>query len=81
MSSRSLNGSLSQSTRPGRTGASRIDLEPVYTALKAAIGDNWPLYRDSLGGYTMGEYIHNKAADKPGNYSLLPTLWPFGNNH
>lgn len=51
MSSKQLPG-ISQ--RPGRTGTMRIDLEPIYTALKAAVGENWNLYRESLGLYTMG---------------------------
>ncbi|KIW03082.1 uncharacterized protein PV09_05727 [Verruconis gallopava] len=54
MSSKSLNGSLSGGMRLGRAGPPRIDLEPIYTQLKAAIGENMNLYRDSIGAYMMG---------------------------
>jgi hypothetical protein len=59
MSSKQLNGSLSSNgggMRMGRTGPQRIDLEPIYTALKQAIGDKMGLYRDSVGAYMMGEF-------------------------
>jgi hypothetical protein len=35
----------------------RIDLEPLYTALKAAIGDNWGTYKESISLFVMGSYI------------------------
>ena len=54
MSSKSLNGSLSNGIRLGRTGPMRIDMEPIYTALKAAIGDKMNLYTESIGAYMMG---------------------------
>ena len=38
----------------GRVGPTRIDLEPIYAQLKAAIGDKMSLYRDSVGAYMMG---------------------------
>jgi len=32
----------------------RIDLEPLYMALKAAIGDNWGAYKESISLFVMG---------------------------
>lgn len=32
----------------------RIDLEPLYTVLKAAIGDHWGLYKESISLFVMG---------------------------
>jgi hypothetical protein len=32
----------------------RIDLEPLYTALKTAIGDHWGTYKDSINLFVMG---------------------------
>ena len=32
----------------------RIDLEPLYIGLKAAIGDNWASYKESLALFIMG---------------------------
>lgn len=34
--------------------AQRIDLEPLYTSLKAAIGDHWTKYKDALRLYILG---------------------------
>lgn len=35
----------------------RIDLEPLYTALKAAIGENWGIYKEAVSLFVMGEYF------------------------
>lgn len=32
----------------------RLDLEPIYTDLKAAIGDNWAEYKQSTGLFLLG---------------------------
>jgi transcriptional coactivator HFI1/ADA1 len=32
----------------------RIDLEPLYTALKQAIGEQWGTYKDALSLFVMG---------------------------
>lgn len=32
----------------------RIDLEPLYTAVKSAIGENWGVYKESIGLFLMG---------------------------
>lgn len=34
--------------------AQRIDLEPLYTSLKAAIGDNWTQYTEAVSLYILG---------------------------
>lgn len=34
--------------------AQRIDLEPLYTSLKAAIGDNWTQYKEAVSLYILG---------------------------
>lgn len=34
--------------------AQRIDLEPLYTSLKAAVGDNWKKYTDAVGLFLIG---------------------------
>ena len=33
----------------------RIDLEPLYTALKAAIGENWGTYKNAISLFVMGK--------------------------
>jgi hypothetical protein len=32
----------------------RIDLEPLYTALKLAIGEHWATYKESISLFVMG---------------------------
>lgn len=34
--------------------AQRIDFEPLYTSLKAAIGDNWGFYKDAFNQFMLG---------------------------
>jgi transcriptional coactivator HFI1/ADA1 len=33
----------------------RIDLEPLYSSLKAAIGDQWERYKQALSLFMLGE--------------------------
>ncbi|KUJ15722.1 uncharacterized protein LY89DRAFT_685672 [Mollisia scopiformis] len=33
----------------------RIDLEPLYTALKSAIGEHWATYKESISLFVMGQ--------------------------
>jgi transcriptional coactivator HFI1/ADA1 len=40
--------------KPVSTNAPRIDVEPLYTQLKSAIGDNWPLYKLSVAEFAIG---------------------------
>jgi transcriptional coactivator HFI1/ADA1 len=35
----------------------RIDLEPLYTALKSAIGEHWGAYKESISLFVMGTYL------------------------
>ena len=34
----------------------RIDLEPLYTALKGAIGENWATYKEAVSSFMMGKF-------------------------
>jgi len=38
--------------------AQRIDLEPLYTSLKAAIGDNWGNYKEAISSFVLGMCLH-----------------------
>lgn len=52
-----INGASGSSTTKApkpTNGAQRIDLEPLYTNLKAAIGDNWGRYTDAIGLFLLG---------------------------
>ena len=36
--------------------APRIDLENVYTNLKAAVGEGWPIYKETMSLFVAGEF-------------------------
>lgn len=36
----------------------RLDLEPIYTELKAAIGDNWADYKEATSLFLLGMSVH-----------------------
>lgn len=38
--------------------AQRIDLEPLYTNLKAAIGEHWGQYKEALSLFLLGVYLY-----------------------
>ncbi|KAK4693508.1 transcriptional coactivator HFI1/ADA1, partial [Lecanoromycetidae sp. Uapishka_2] len=40
--------------------AQRIDLEPLYTSLKAAIGDNWGTYKEAFSQFALGLLNQNE---------------------
>lgn len=42
-----------KSTKP-LISVPRLDLEPIYTELKAAIGDNWAEYKQSIALFLLG---------------------------
>ena len=53
-----LNGSSapsSQKTLKPTNSAQRIDIEPLYTALKAAIGDRWATYKEAINLLVIGK--------------------------
>jgi len=35
--------------------AQRIDLEPLYTALKATVGENWATYKEAISHFILGK--------------------------
>ena len=40
------------------SAAQRIDLEPLYTSLKAAIGDHWGKYKEAFSLFILGIYSY-----------------------
>ncbi|KAH7064758.1 transcriptional regulator of RNA polII, SAGA, subunit-domain-containing protein [Macrophomina phaseolina] len=64
-----VNGASSAAAAPGASGtplkpattnstkssAPRIDIEPLYTALKAHIGDHWAAYKEAISLFVLGE--------------------------
>ena len=43
----------------------RIDLEPLYTALKQAIGEHWTTYKESISLFVMGAYNFKLVQVRP----------------
>lgn len=42
------------SQRNGRLPVPRVDLEPIYTQLKAALGDGWADYKAAVNAFVLG---------------------------
>ncbi|KAL8954720.1 MAG: hypothetical protein Q9183_006965 [Haloplaca sp. 2 TL-2023] len=53
---KSNNAPPTTSTKPQKpaNAAQRIDLEPLYTNLKATIGDHWARYKEAISLYILG---------------------------
>lgn len=50
--------------KPGsnpRQNAPRIDIEPLYTALKAQIGEHWAAYKEAISLFVLGEFVFAAA--------------------
>lgn len=45
---------LSLSTKTGKAPVPRIELEPIYTQLKAALGDQWTDYKTAINAFVLG---------------------------
>ncbi|KAL8953489.1 MAG: hypothetical protein Q9222_000636, partial [Ikaeria aurantiellina] len=46
----------------------RIDLEPLYMNLKAAIGDNWAKYKDAISYFILGHLNQNELSSQINPY-------------
>lgn len=67
-----INGvSQSSSSKAQKTtnAPQRIDLEPLYTNLKAAIGDNWTKYKDAISLFILGKSPFQSHVSKLTTYS------------
>ncbi|KKK25597.1 hypothetical protein ARAM_005106 [Aspergillus rambellii] len=42
----------------------RLDLEPIYTELKAAIGDNWTEYKEATTLFLLGQLNQNELSSR-----------------
>lgn len=64
--------SATQKTTKALISVPRLDLEPIYTELKAAIGDNWAEYKQSTGLFLLGTQW--PIAHTPTRQGLFPIL-------
>jgi hypothetical protein len=62
LSKQSINVSVSTAPKPPKTSQlipPRIDLEPIYTGLKASIGsEKWPVYKEAVTNFLIGNAPH-----------------------
>lgn len=50
----STSGPATQKSTKALISVPRLDLEPIYTELKAAIGDNWTEYKQAITHFLLG---------------------------
>ena len=63
--------SLSASKAPKTHAmATRIDLEPLYTDLKSAVGDNWSTYKRAIGLFVLGSLNHQELVEQVGPFII-----------
>ncbi|MCJ1366192.1 transcriptional coactivator hfi1/ADA1 [Acarospora aff. strigata] len=48
--------------------AQRIDLEPLYTSLRAAIGEHWVGYKEAISLFVLGHLNQNELANRIDHY-------------
>ncbi|KAJ1326602.1 transcriptional coactivator HFI1/ADA1 [Microdochium nivale] len=57
--------SLPKVTKSSHFIPARIELEPLYTALKHAIGpEQWPLYKESISKFMLGQLNQQEYSDR-----------------
>ncbi|TVY29555.1 Transcriptional coactivator [Lachnellula hyalina] len=50
----------------------RIDLEPLYTALKQAIGEHWTTYKESISLFVMGQLDQIELSARIDSFIVTP---------
>lgn len=50
----------------------RIDLEPLYTALKIAIGEHWATYKEAISLFVMGQLNQAELSARIDDFLLTP---------
>ena len=54
--SKAIPTALPITQRNGKIPVPRVDLEPIYTQLKAALGDQWADYKAAVNNFVCGTY-------------------------
>ncbi|KAL8670513.1 MAG: hypothetical protein Q9168_004947 [Polycauliona sp. 1 TL-2023] len=62
------NGPSSSKTQKTTNAPQRIDLEPLYTNLKAVIADNWGKYKEALSLFILGHLDQNELSLQINHY-------------
>lgn len=55
LSAKPVPAPLTTTQKNGKTPVPRVDLEPVYTQLKGALGDQWGDYKAAINAFVLGE--------------------------
>jgi len=61
-----LNGITAISTQKATKAANvaqRVDCEPLYTSLKAAIGERWSGYKEAVSLFVLGRLLQSPLID------------------
>ena len=68
-------GLSSSKTQKTTNAPQRIDLEPLYTNLKAVIGDNWGKYKEALSLFILGIFPINMYPSLANQHCLRQATW------
>ncbi|CCU81549.1 hypothetical protein BGHDH14_bgh04212 [Blumeria hordei DH14] len=75
--SKSLNGPMQNGTKISKPGVGppppRIDLEPMYMAVKGAIGEHWPTYKEAIIQFLSGNLNQAEFSARINPYVQSPT--------
>lgn len=55
--SKTLPTPQSSALKNGKVPVPRVDLEPIYTQLKAALGDQWADYKAAINAFVLGKSV------------------------
>ena len=58
-----INGLSSLKTPKAVNTVQRVDLEPLYTSLKGAIGDHWSEYKEAISLFVLGMFTSRLMCD------------------
>ena len=54
LASKNLPTPQSSAHKNGKTPVPRVNLEPIYTQLKAALGEHWAEYKTAVNAFILG---------------------------
>ena len=56
LTSKPIVAPLANGLKNGKIPIPRVDLEPIYTQLKGALGDQWGDYKAAVNAFVLGQY-------------------------
>lgn len=71
VTSKSIPTALSIAPKAGKAPVPRVDLEPIYTQLKGALGENWADYKTAINQFVLGNLNQEELT-----WVLRPLLSP-----